>query len=225
MGHIVCKYGVCVDLIKLAAIVNMEPPNNVKQLQAELGHTGYYRRLIQNYASIMAPMDKLSKKIEAFMWTETCQATLNKLKEKLVSSPILVYPDWNKNFHVFIDASGIAIGAVLAQPRERNMDHPIYFTSRKLSTTEKNYTTTERAALAMLYSLQNFRHYLLGAPFKFFTNHSTLKYLVNKLVLEGRICRRLLLFQEFTFEVVIKPRRLNVGPNHLSRLKSGENKG
>lgn len=75
----------------------------------------------------------------------------------------------------------------MAQPGERNLDHPIYFASRKLSTIEKNYIETEREALAMAYSLQKFRHYLLGSPFKFFTYHSTLKYMVKKLVLEGRI--------------------------------------
>lgn len=61
--------------------------------------------------------------------------------------------------------------------------------------------------------------------FKFFTDHSALKYLVNKPVLEGRICKWLLLFHKFTFEVIVKPGRLNVGPNHFSRLENGENGG
>jgi len=55
-----------------------------------------------------------------------------------------------------------------------------------------------------------------------FTDHSTLKYLVNKLVLRGRICRWLLLFQEFDFEVIVKPGKLNAGPDHLSRVTNGE---
>ena len=91
-------------------------------------------------------------------------------------------------FHVHIDVSRIALGVVLVQPGKK-MDHPVYYARRKLSTIEKNYTTTKREALAMVYSLQKFRHYLLGAPFKFFIDHSTLKYIVNKPVLEGRICR------------------------------------
>ena len=74
----------------------------------------------------------------------------------------------------------------------------------------------------MVYALQKFRHYLLGSHFKMFTDHSTLKYLVNKLVLGGKICRWLLLFQEYDFEVIVKLGRLNVGPNHLSRLESSE---
>jgi hypothetical protein len=74
----------------------------------------------------------------------------------------------------------------------------------------------------MVYSLQKFRHYLLGKNFNMFTDHSTLKYFVNKPVLGGRICRWLLLFQEFEFEAIFKPGKLNVGPNHLSRITNGE---
>jgi hypothetical protein len=74
----------------------------------------------------------------------------------------------------------------------------------------------------MVHALQKIRHYLLGGNFKFFIDHSTMKYLVNKSVLEGRICRWILLFQEFSFEAAMKLGRLNVGSNHLSRLESCE---
>ena len=74
----------------------------------------------------------------------------------------------------------------------------------------------------MVYALQKFRHYLLGSHFKMFTDHSSLKYLVNKPVLGGKIYRWLLLFQEYDFEVIVKPGRLNTGPDHLSKLESGE---
>ena len=102
------------------------------------------------------------------------------------------------------------------------MDHPIAFVSIKLSKSEKNYNTTEREGLAIVYVLQKFRHYLLGKHFKMFTNHSTLKYIVNKIVLGGRICRWILLFQEFEFEVIVKLGKLNEGPDHLSRIMNGE---
>jgi hypothetical protein len=123
---------------------------------------------------------------------------------------------------VHVDASSIALGAVLAQPRTRDIDHPLAFVIRKLSTIEINYTTTEREGLSMVYVLQKFHHYLLGGNFKMFTNHSTLKYLVNKPVFGGIICRWLLLFQEYDFEIMVKPGRMNKGPNHLSRLEHGE---
>jgi hypothetical protein len=121
-----------------------------------------------------------------------------------------------------VDASAIALGAVLTQPGEGDIDHPIAFARRKLSYSEHNYNTTEREGLAMVYALQKYKHYLLGKHFKMFTDHSSLRYLVNKPVLGGRICRWLLLFQEFDFEVVVKPGRLNAGPDHLSRITNGE---
>jgi hypothetical protein len=193
LGHIVCKQGLLVDPAKIAVIVNLPPPKIVCQLRATLGHTGYYRKFIKGYAQITAPMEKLLRKDTKFQWNEDCQHGLDTLKEKMVTAPILVFPDWEKTFHVHVDASAIALGAILAQPGAGDLDHPIAFASRKLSESEQNYNTTEREGLAMVYALQKFRHYLLGKHFKMFTDHSTLKYLVNKPVLGGRICRWLLL--------------------------------
>ena len=121
-----------------------------------------------------------------------------------------------------VNASSISLGVVLAQPGEGYIDHPLYFSSRKLSTAEINYTTTEQEGLAMVYALQKFCHYLLGGHFKMFIDHSVLKYLFNKPVLGGRICIWLLLFQEYYFEIVVKLGRMNKGPDHLSRLEHGE---
>ena len=137
--------------------------------------------------------NKLRKDIK-FEWTPKCQESLDILKENMVIAPILVFPDWNKELHVHVDASSTALGVVLAQSGEGNIDHSVAFASRKLSTVEKNYNTTEREGLAMVYALQKFRHYLLGSHFKMFTDHSNLKYLVKKPVLGGRICRWLILF-------------------------------
>jgi hypothetical protein len=167
-------------------------------------------------------MEKLLNKYCQFHWTEECHQRFDTLKQKMVTAPILVFPDWSKEFHVHVDASSIAFGVVLAQPEVGDIDHPLAFASRKLSTTEINYTTTEREGLAMVYALQKFRHYLLGGYFKMFIDHSTLKYLVNKPVLGGRICRWILLFQEYDFKIMVKPGRMNKGPDHLSRLEHGE---
>jgi hypothetical protein len=102
------------------------------------------------------------------------------------------------------------------------LDHPIAFARRKLFELEQNYNTTKTKGLAMVYTLHKFRHYLLGKHFKMFTDYSSLKFLVNNPVLGGRICRWLLLFQEFDFEVIFKLGKLNVGPDHLSWVTNGE---
>ncbi len=125
------------------------------------------------------------KKDVMFCWNEDCRKGLDVLKEKMVPKLILVFLDWKKEFHVHVDASCIALGAVLTQAGGEYLDHTIAFASKSLSKVENNYSTTECEGLAMVYTLQKFRHYLLGGHFRMHTDHSTLKYLVNKPVLGG----------------------------------------
>jgi hypothetical protein len=225
LGHIVYQEGVLVDPTKVVVIVNMMPPTSAKQLRSMLGHTGYYHRFIRRYANITTPLENILKKSEVFQWTPECDKAFDILKEKLSATPFLIFPNWENKFHVHVDTPGISLGSILAQPRYGAMDNSILFARSKFSQAENNYTTTKSEGLAMIYTLQKFRHYLLGSHFKFLTNHFALKYLVNKPIMEGNICRWLLLFQEFSFEVIINPGRCNVGPDHLSRVDSGESGG
>jgi hypothetical protein len=107
---------------------------------------------------------------------------MDALKQRPVTAPILVFPYWNKEFHVHVDAFH-RIGHVLSQPGDGDIDHPIVFSSRKLSISENNYTTTKLEGLAMVYALQKFKHHLLGSHFKMYTDHSAFNYLVNNHVL------------------------------------------
>jgi hypothetical protein len=98
-------------------------------------------------------MEKLLNKDCQFHWTKECQQSFDTLKQKMATAPILVFLDWTKEFHVHVNAYSIALGVVLAQPDEGDIDHPLSFSSRKLSTSETNYTTIEREGLAMVYAL------------------------------------------------------------------------
>lgn len=154
-----------------------------------LGHMGYYWKFLKSYAQIMASMEQLLKKNATYCWNEECNRSLEILKEKMASTPLLVFPKWDIEFHVHVDVSCIALGVVLTQPGAEGLDHPIAFTSRRLSKEKKNYSTNDQEGLAMVYALQNFYHYLLGGHFKMYTDHSALKYLVNKPMFGGHICR------------------------------------
>jgi len=222
LGHIVWKQGLLVDLAKITVIVNLPTPKTVHQQRETLGHTGYYRKFIKGYAQTTTLMEKLLIKDTNYQWNDECQHGLDTLKEMMVTAPILVFPYWENTFHVHVYASTIALGAILAQPRVGDLDHSIVFASRKLSDSKHNYNMAEREGLAMVYALQKYRHYLLGKHFKMFTDHSALKYLVNKPVLGKIICRWLFLFQEFDFEVIVKPEKLNARLDHLSRVTNGE---
>jgi hypothetical protein len=78
-------------------------------------------------------VENLIRKEVKFQWNAVCHKGLDTLKKKLVTMQILIFLDWNKEFHVHVDASPIALGVVLSQPREEDIDHPISFSSRKLS--------------------------------------------------------------------------------------------
>ena len=158
-----------------------------------------------------------------FIWTEECERSFQKLKECLTSAPILKSPDWNVIFHVHIDASNFAIGAILAQPGEKNMDFPISYASRQLNSAEQNYTTIEREGLGMVYVVKKLWHYLLASKFVFFTDHQALLYLViNKPFNIGRIVRWFIILLEFHFIVVVKKGKTHQRANHLSRLTHRE---
>eukprot|EP00253_Pinus_taeda_P002332 PITA_02332 len=93
LGHVVCKQGIMVEPAKIVVIINLEASRSVKQLRATLGHTGYYRKFVKDYAQITTHMEKLLKKDNIFYWDEQCQRSMDFLKEKMVTALILVFPD------------------------------------------------------------------------------------------------------------------------------------
>ena len=222
LGHIVSKRGLEVNLDKVKVILTLLPPKNVREIRGFLGCVGYYRRFIVNYARLASPLTELLKKEVEYLWTEIRQQAFEDLKKKLATAPILAPPDWSKAFHVTLDASGWCLGAILWQADKEGREHPIYYASRQMSPAEKNYTATEREALAVIYACKKFRHYLLGYEVIFHTDHDALKYLVNKPDLSGRLARWILLLQEFTYVVVVKSGKSNSNADYLSRQRGLE---
>ena len=102
------------------------------------------------------------------------------------------------------------------------MDLPVSYSSRQLNSTEKNYTTTEREGLTMIYAVKKFRHYLLANPFVFYVDHQALLYLVNKPCNTGRMVRWFIILLEFDFTACVRPRKSNMRADHLSRITNGE---
>ena len=221
LGHIVSAKGIATDPDKVRRIADLPRPVTVTGVRGFVGHVSYYRRYIEFFARICQPLTNLLKKPTEDtepVWTHECTVAFETLKQKLLTSPILIPPDWNKMFHVYVDASDVAIGSVLSQKDDKGFDHPIYYSSRQLNPAERNYTVTEREALGMIYSVQKFRHYLLGYAFVFHVDHDALKYMVNKPQLSGRIARWVLLLQEFTFTIEVRPGKKHANADHLSRL-------
>ena len=130
LGHIVSKNGISTDVEKIKLIVELPRPHNVKEVQAFMGHCGYYRYFIYRYFVIAKPLYGL---IIAFEWTKECEKSFQTLKQALITAPILRALDCTKLFHVHVDASAYAVGCVLAQPSDGNMDFPISYASCRLN--------------------------------------------------------------------------------------------
>src|SRR6201985_3388303 len=160
LGFIVGQTGIAADLEKTAAIDKLERPTTLTGLRSLLGMMNYYRRFIENYSAIAAPLTALTKTGANIKkdWMEEHQAAFKNLQKRLVTAPILINPDPTKRYTVTTDASTIAVGAVLSQE-----GRPVAYFSRKLNSAEQNYPIHELEELAIVEALRHWRHYLEGA--------------------------------------------------------------
>lgn len=132
LGHKISKNGLEVDRAKIVGIEKLPPPTFVKGVRSFSGHAGFYRRFIKDFSKITKPLCNLLEKDVTFVFDDACLVAFQELKEKLVTTPIIIAPDWNLPFEIMCDASDYAIGAVLGQ-KKSNVFHPIYYASKTLT--------------------------------------------------------------------------------------------
>ncbi|XP_024015893.1 uncharacterized protein LOC112089147 [Eutrema salsugineum] len=187
-----------------------------------LGHkvsaAGFYRRFIKDFSKIARPLTALLCKDAKFEFTDECLAAFEQIKHALISAPIVQPPDWNLPFEVMCDASDFAVGAVLGQKKDKKL-HAIYYASRTLDDAQRNYATTEKELLAVVFAFEKFRPYLVGSKVIVHTDHSSLKYFMQKKDAKPRLLRWVLLLQEFDIEVKDKKGVENGVADHLSRIR------
>jgi len=135
------------------AIQNWPTPSNATQVRSFLGLANYYRRFIQDFAHIAAPLNELTRKDQTFVWLPRHQAAFDRLKAALTSAPVLALPDFTRPFEIHTDASGVAIGAVLSQEAEQG-SRPIAYFSATLTPAERNYATYDQELLAVVRALR-----------------------------------------------------------------------
>ncbi|XP_070021663.1 uncharacterized protein [Nicotiana sylvestris] len=162
LGHLVSSKGIEVDCAKVDVIEKLPPPSSVKAIKSFLRHTGFYRRFIKDFSKIANPFYKLLEKDHPFVFSDDCRVAFEELKKRLVTTPIIVAPDWEQPFELMCDVSDYAVGAVLGQRKDKIM-HPIYYASRTLRRAHLNYTVAEKEMLAVVFAFDKFRSYLIGS--------------------------------------------------------------
>ncbi|KAD2392836.1 hypothetical protein E3N88_39813 [Mikania micrantha] len=217
LGHVVSKCGMEVDHAKIKVISILPLPTNVKGIRSFLGHAGFYRRFIKGFSTITKPLCNLLLKDVPFVFDNECLTAFNTLRDKLVEAPILQAHIWSLPFEIMCDSSDYAVGAVLGQRIDKK-PVAIYYASKTLSDAQLNYTTTEKELLVVIYALDKFRSYILGSKVVIYSDHSALRYLMEKKDAKPRLIRWILLLQEFDLEIRDKKGSDNVVADHLSRI-------
>jgi hypothetical protein len=219
LGYVVGRGQVAPVEAKIGSIIEYPVPSNRKSLMRFLGMAGYYRKFCKNFSDITTPLTNLLKKNQKFIWSKECDDAFAKVKSILCSEPVLMAPDFGKQFILMVDASDHGIGAVLLQNDDNGVQHPVCYFSKKFNCHQKNYSTVEKETLALVLALQHFSVYVSSPlpPVLVYTDHNPLTFLQKMKNKNRRLLNWSLLLQEFNLEIVHVKGVDNVCADALSR--------
>ena len=155
LGHIVSALGVSADPEKVEVVMSWERPKSVFEIRSFLGLAGYYRRFIEDFSRLAAPMMRLTRKEVKFDWDDRCEEAFQELRRRLTTAPILIVPDMGQGYTVYCDASRAGLGCVLM-----HSGRVVAYGTRQLKNHEQNYPTHDKE-LAVV-ALKIWLHYLYG---------------------------------------------------------------
>lgn len=223
LGYLISKKGRRTNPKRITAIAEMPAPRNVKEVEVFMGKINYYSKFIPNFSHLSAPLNQLRKKDVKFCWNDVCKESFSKLKSALCQEPLLVHYDAKLPIILNTDASDLGIGAVILHKFPNGEEHPIAFSSKTLSSAERNYSTIEKEALAIVFAVKKFHQYLSGRSFEILTDHKPLQSIFSpKKGLPQHVSPRLqrfsLVLMHYDFEINYKPGKINYVADALSRL-------
>ncbi|CAF1301583.1 unnamed protein product [Adineta ricciae] len=222
LGHLVTSEGIKPDPALVETVVECKQPITIKDVQAFLGLTGYYRRFIKNYAQISEPLLKLLRSNQTkttrspVQWNDDCTTAFNTLKQRLVSPPIMQHPNFSYPFILELDACEYGIGCVLTQEFDKRK-YVIAYASRTLNTAERNYSAVEREALAIVWATKHFRQYIEGGPTIVRSDCKALQWLKNTRDPTGRLARWAMNLSQYNIIIQHRPGTKNPNGDFMSR--------
>lgn len=221
LGHIISSKGIRPDPEKVKSVKEWRVPKSKKDIRRFIGLCSYYRKFIPHFATVAAPLHALqsTSKSVIFQWGPEQQQAFEFLKERLISAPILVSPDWTQSFTLQTDSSQYGVGAVLCQVIDGE-ERVVAYASKSLSKAQKNYMTSDRECYAIIWGIKHFRSYLIGRKFDLLTDHAALQFLNTMRLnrdLSGRLARYQMFLQEYDFQPQYRKGKLNDNADALSR--------
>ena len=217
LGYKISKDGSRPDPKNIEAIQKMKPPTKVKEVRRFLGMCGFYRRHVNNFAKIAAPLTNLTRLKEKFIWNEQCQVAFETLRNCLTQAPILARIQKDQPLILTTDASNTHVGGVLSQNQDDGITRPLGYFSKKLNHTEGRYSATDKEALGVLLACRNFHHYLWGTKFTIITDHQPLTSIFKRKTKSARMNRWILEMREYNYEIQYIKGKYNYVADQLSR--------
>ena len=212
LGHLVSVKGVERVPEKVIAVQQWPTPNSTRALRGFLGLSGFYRRFIRGYATLAAPLTALLAK-DKFNWNPEADRAFHLLKDALCQAPVLRLPDFNSEFVIETDASGIGMGAILSQHH-----HPLAFFSKPFCSKLLPASTYVRELAAITTTVKKWRQYLLGHRFVIPTDHRSLKELMAQAVQTPKQQVYPARLMGFDYTIQYRAGKANGAADALSRL-------
>lgn len=216
LGHLITPRGIAPNPEKITAISEMPEPHNTRHLKSFIQTCSWFRRFVPGFSAVTKPLTDLLKKNAKWTWGHQQKGAYQKLKELLTTAPILRQADVTKPFSLNTDASDYAIGGVLMQG-EGEDERPVEYASRLLTSAERNYSTLEREALAIVHCLNRFRGYIECSEIHVRTDHQPLRWLMSLKSPTGRLARWALQLQAYNLKISYTPGKTNKVADMLSR--------
>jgi hypothetical protein len=220
LGHYLSSSGISADPQKVSAILDMECPKNVKDLQRFNGMVNFLAKFIPEKAKIMAPINVLLQANVPWSWGPEQQKAFEGIKNLLTKSPCLAVYDVGKKTIISCDASTKGLGSMLSQVQEDGKVRPVSFASRSLLPAEKNYANIEREATAVAWACDKFKEFIIGKRITIQTDHKPLVQILKSKHLDElspRIQRIRLRLMRYDFEVMYVPGKHLMVADTLSR--------
>jgi ribonuclease HI len=220
LGHIMSKDGIRIDPSRIEAILKVEHPRNLKELQFFIGQINFLRRFIPNLAELLRNITNMLKKDIKIKWDSESRQSFEQVKRALIEVPVLISPDFTKDFYLFSFTSEHTIAAVLLQKNSEGYEQPIAFFNKALRDDALNYNIMEKQAFALVKAIQDFRVYILHSHTIAYVPNAVVKDILTHDNPDGRRGKWIAVILEYDIE--IKPTKLIKGQG-LAKLMAESN--
>lgn len=226
LGFNIDKNGLSKNRAHIESVLNAPRPKDVSETRAFIGMCNFYSTFIPQFTSKINPLYELLRKDVEFHWSKRCQESYELMKQEVASDRVLVHFDPNKPIILTTDAANSAVAGILSHEFKDGSRRPIAFISRALSKAERNYSTIQKEALAIIFSVTKLRQYLLGITFVIETDHKPLLTIFGHdkglpIMAAARMQRWALILSGFTFKINYVKGILNIADT-LSRMPQHE---